>query len=117
MLGCGKEKITLVFFSLVIIINLFEEITFFKDINVGAYYPLLLALLNAPSILVDILPFIFLISTQFIFIKFFERNELSIFKHSGLTNTKILSILVSFSFILGIVIIFGFYTFSSKLKK
>ena len=110
-------EITLVFFSLVLIMNLFEEITFFKDVDIQVIYPLMLAFLNAPSIIVDILPFIFLISTQFIFIKLAERNELAIFKYSGLTNNRILSVLVSFSFLLGLLIIFGFYSFSSKLKS
>ena len=51
------------------------------------------------------------------FIKLMDKNELFIFKYSGITNNRILSILVLCSFFLGILIIFGFYTFSSKLKS
>ena len=110
-------EIILIFFSLVLIINLFEEINFLRDEDVGGFYPVFLSLLNAPSIVFDILPFIFLISTLLFFIKLINKNELSIFKYSGITNNQILGIIVFFSFIFGLFLIFGFYTFSSKLKN
>ena len=110
-------EITLVFFALTLITNLFEEINFLKDMDVPGYYPILLAFLNTPSILIEILPFIFLISTQFLFIKLSDRNELFIFKYTGLTNRKILNTVVIFSFFLGILLVLGFYNFSSKLKS
>ena len=110
-------EVILISFSLILIINLFEEINFLKDQNVSGYYPVFLSLLNAPSIIFDILPFIFLISTLWFFIKLINKNELSIFKYTGITNNKILSIVVVFSFIIGLFLIFGYYTFSSKLKS
>ena len=99
------------------IINLFEEITFLKNIEGNAFYPIFLSFLNTPSIIFDILPFIFLISTLFFFIKLSDKNELFIFKYSGITNGQILRLLVFFSFFLGIFLILGFYSFSSKLKS
>ena len=110
-------EITLVFFALTLITNLFEEINFLKDMNAPGFYPILLAFLNTPSILIEVLPFIFLISTQFLFIKLSDRNELFIFKYTGLTNRTILNTIVIFSFLLGILLILGFYNFSSKLKS
>ena len=110
-------EISLIFFSLILIINLFEEITFLKDVNAPGFYPIFLSLLNTPSIIFDILPFIFLISTQFFFIRIAEKDELSIFKYSGLTNVKILALLVSFSLFLGVLLITLFYTLSSNLKS
>ena len=110
-------EITLVFFALILITNTFEEMNFFKDENVSVYYPIFLSFLNVPSVVFDTLPFIFLVSTLFFFIKLINKNELSIFKYTGITNNKILFTIVSFSFIIGIFLIFGFYTFSSKLKK
>ena len=89
-------EVILVFFSLILIINLFEEINFLRDQNVSGYYPVFLALLNAPSIIFDILPFIFLISTLLFFIKLINKSELSIFKYTGITNNQILSIIVHF---------------------
>ena len=110
-------EVVLIFFSLILIINLFEEMNFLKDHDVGGYYPVFLSLLNAPSIIFDILPFIFLISTLLFFIKLINKNELSIFKYIGITNSQILNIIVFFSFVIGIFLIFGFYTFSSTLKS
>ncbi len=110
-------EVTLVFFSLILIINLFEEINFLKNESVAGYYPVFLSLLNAPSVIFDIMPFIFLISTLFFFIKLIEKNELSIFKYNGITNNQILSTLVIFSFTIGILLIVAFYTFSAKLKN
>ena len=62
-------------------------------------------------------PFIFLISTQLFFITLLNNNQLSIFKYSGLKNSRILFIISSISFILGILIITLFYSFSSSLKN
>ena len=77
-------EVIFVFFSLILIINLFEEIKFLNDQNVSGYYPIFLALLNAPSIIFDILPFIFLISTLWFFIKLINKNELSILKKKSI---------------------------------
>ena len=38
-------NISLIFFCLGIIMNLFEEVNFFKDIDVGIYLPITLSLL------------------------------------------------------------------------
>ena len=110
-------EIILIFFSLILIINLFEEMSFLKNENVAAYYPVFLSFLNTPSIIFDILPFIFLISTLLFFIKLIDKNELSIFKYTGITNGQILRTIVFFSFVIGIFLIVVFYTFSSKLKN
>ena len=110
-------NVTMVFYSLIFILNIFEELSFFKDIDSNFLFPFVLTFLNSPSILYDIFPFIFLISTQFYFIKIFEKNELIIFKNFGLSNLKILKILTLCSLIFGIFIIIIFYNFSSKAKK
>ena len=109
-------KISLIFFSLVFILNVFEEINFLKDSNVNFIYPLILTFLNSPAVFFKIFPFIFLISTQFFFLKIMDKNELPIYKLFGLSNFKIVSTIVSFSFILGIFIVLIFYNFSAKLK-
>ena len=109
-------QITLIFSSLIFILNIFEEINFFKDNNIFFYLPIALTFLNVPTILYDIFPFIFLIATQAFFLRLNERDEISIFKYSGLTNIKILSILAFVSFLIGIFIITVFYSFSAKLK-
>jgi len=109
-------KISLVFYSLILILTIFEELNFFKETQVSLLYPIFLTFLNSPSVIYDIFPFIFLISTQFFFIRIFDKNELTIYKNFGLNNYKILKILTSFTLILSILIICIFYNLSAKLK-
>lgn len=109
-------KISLVFLVLTIILNLFEEINFFKDSNTYIILPVMLTLLNAPSVIFDILPFIFLISGMFFFIEILDKNELIIYKTYGLTNLKIIKIISTTTFLMGIFIILIFYNISSNLK-
>ena len=104
------------FFSLIIILNIFEEISFFKDQQSNLLIPFLLTFLNAPSIIYETFPFIFLISIQFFFIRLLDKDELDIFKKISLSNFKIISIVSFFSFILSILIIIVFYNLSSNLK-
>ena len=108
--------VLLVFSSLIFILNILEEIKFFRKFDMGLYYPILLTLLNLPSTLFEIFPFIFLISTQLIFLNFFEKDELIIFKNHGLKNIKIVIILILTSLIIGLILCSVFYTFSSKMK-
>ena len=108
--------ISSIFFLLVLLLNLFEEINFFKDTNQGLYYPLLLNILNAPAILINIFPFIFLISAQFLLINLIEKNELIILKNFGIDNIKLIAILSFVSFVVSLIIIIFFYNFSAKLK-
>jgi len=105
-----------IFFILVLLLNLFEELNFFKDTNESLFYPLLLNILNAPSILINIFPFIFLISTQFLLINLIEKNELIILKNFGIDNLKLISVISMVSFIASLLIIIIFYNFSAKLK-
>ena len=109
--------VLLIMFSLIFILNLLSELDFFKNINVNSYLPIYLSLLNSPTFIFEMFPFIFLISTQLFFITLFNNNQLSIFKYSGLKNSKILIIISFMSFILGILIITLFYSFSSSLKN
>ena len=109
-------NIFLIFFSLIFILNLLTELEFFKEIQVNSYYPLYLSLINTPMFVFEMFPFIFLISTQVFFNNLFRNNEMNIFKYSGLKNSKIFSIISITTFVLGILIIFIFYNFSSNLK-
>ena len=110
------SQITLIFFGLILILNVFEEISYFKNINVSGFYPILMSALNSTSLLYAVFPFIFLVSTQFFFLKIEEKNELLLLKHSGLTNFDLIKLISIVSFFLGILIITFFYHFSSKLK-
>ena len=105
-----------VFFSLVIIMGIFEEVSFFSQLDAKFYLPILLVLMNSLSVLYVLFPFIFLIGAQFFFIKIQDSNELIAFKNYGLSNNKILSIVALTSFVAGIIIIAIFYNISATLK-
>ncbi len=109
-------KTVFVFFMLAFILNIFEEINFFKDLDVSIGLPIFLTFLNIPSILFEIFPFIFLITTQFFFIKLIEQNENISFKNFGLSNSKIIKLLAILSFFVGVLIVTIFYNLSSNLK-
>ena len=110
-------KIFTIFFIIILITNILEQVEFFKEIDLSFFYLFFLSLLNTPSILFEILPFIFLISTQVFFIHLIEKNELQVFKYTGLNNIKIIKILGLYSFTLGIVLVIFFYNGSSILKN
>ncbi len=108
--------ISLIFLSLVIILSILEEISFFKKIEANFIYPYFLTLLGAPITLFEIFPFVFLIATQFLFYDLFKKDELNLLKVNGLSNLKIIKILFITSFLIGIFSVTIFYNISSKLK-
>ena len=107
---------SLVFLSMVFILSVFEEITFFRDTNFEFFFPFLLTALSAPSTLFQIFPFIFLISTQLFFLELIDKNELEALKNNTFDNIKIIRILFYTSFLLGLILVIFYYTFSSKLN-
>ena len=105
-----------VMMSLVFILNILKEIEFFSNKDVNSLYPIYLSIMSSPSIIFEMFPFIFLIGTQFFFIKLFNNDEINIFKYSGLKNIQIIKILSLVSFFIGILTITLFYSFSSNLQ-
>jgi lipopolysaccharide export system permease protein len=108
--------ISFIFLSLVIILSILEEISFFKDLNKNIMLPIFLSLLNAPITLFEIFPFIFLLSTQFFFYDLIKNDELNLLKKNGLTNLNIIKIVVIFSLIIGLFNILVYYNLASNLK-
>ena len=106
----------LIFFTLIFILNLFEEINFFKDLQTNLFFPIILSGLNAPATLFEIFPFIFLIGTQFFFLDIIDKNELEILKINGLSNIRILKTLFITSLLFGFILITIFYAISAKLQ-
>ncbi len=109
-------KITLVFYSLIFIMNILEEINFLKNSDTTFMLPIILTFLNSPSVLYEIFPFIFLISTQFFYLDLIDKNELLVFKNHGINNISILKILVIVSALIALMINIVFYNISSNLK-
>ncbi len=109
-------NVSLIFFSLIFILSIFEEISFFKELELSFLFLFLMTLLNAPSTLFEIFPFIFLISTQFFFLELIEKKELDVLKVNGLNNLKIIQQLALTSLVMGIILVIFFYNLSSNLK-
>ncbi len=109
--------VTIIFFCITIILNIFEEVSFFKNVDgVNFTLPIFLTILNSPSVIFDIFPFIFLIATLYFFSNIIDKNELNIYKNYGLTNLKIINIITITSFITGIFIVLIFYNIAANLK-
>ena len=107
----------LIILSLVFILNILSEIEFFREIEIEPLFPLYLSLLNSPSLIFEMFPFIFLISSQLFFINLFNDNQMQIFKYSGLKNSIIVRTISLLSFAIGLIIIFIFYNFSKNFKN
>ena len=107
----------LIMFGLVFILNILGELDFFSKINVRAFFPAYLSLINAPSLIFEMLPFIFLLSTQLFFINIFKDNQINIFKYNGIRNTKIILLLGCITFVMSILLVTLFYNASSNLKS
>ena len=97
--------VSVILLSLIFILNLLTELEFFKNIEVTTYYPMFISLLNTPSLLFEMFPFVFLLTTQVFFVNLLNNNQIQIFKYSGLKNSKIMLILSIISFTLGILLI------------
>ena len=108
--------ISCLFLILSFLLNILEEIKFFKNLDLGISYSFLLTFLNVPSILYEIFPFIFLISTQMFFVNLFEKEELIVLKKHGVDNLVLVKILIITSLVCGILIVSLFYTISAQMK-
>ena len=109
--------ISIIFVCLIFILNIIEEIKFFEDLNLSIFYPIIFTFLNLPTILFEISPFIFLITTQMFFLELYNRDEIIIFKQYGIRNLDIIKFISFISLIVGILLVLGFYTLSSNLKN
>ena len=109
--------ISFIFFCLIIIINFFEEIKFSEKNNIDTYYSLYLSILNAPSLIFEVFPFIFLITVKTFYLKLNDNNEFKILNSNGISNFKIVLLLAILSALIGIFLLLFYYSFSSNLKS
>ena len=109
--------ISIVFIFLSFFLNIFEEIKYFENKETNIFYPIILTILNIPSIIFEILPFIFLLGVMFFFINLFDRDEIELLRSHGVNNLKITTIISVVSLIIGILLIVIYYSFSANLKS
>ena len=98
----------LIFLSLGIMLNLFEELEFFKNLNLSFALPIILSLSYVPTLIMELLPFIIFLSSMFYFLHLKSSKDLLLIKVFGYSNLKILSIVSIFSFILGLLFLFAY---------
>ena len=108
--------LSVIFFSLSFTLTIFEEITFLSKSTSAFYLPFMLAIFDAPTTLLEIFPFIILISAQLFFIDLIKKKENEIIKINNLNNLYLIRLLAICSFLFGVVIITVYYPISSKLK-
>ena len=108
---------SLVFFALGFIMNLFEEINFFKDLDIKISIPIILSLLFTPSLLHNFFPFIILLSGIWFFLKIKKTDELTAINISGMSNLSIILVPGFLSIILGIFFITAINPVTSILVK
>ena len=65
-----------IFYGFGMILNLFEEIEFFKNLNVGLLQPFILTAMIIPSILLKLLPFVIFISSMWFMLKIRNNKDL-----------------------------------------
>ena len=107
----------LIFLSLGIILNLFEEIEFFKNLNLPFILPVILSFSYVPTLILELLPFIIFLSSMFYFLHLRSSKDLLSIKVFGYSNLKIILILSFFSFVFGLFVLFAVNPITSTLVK
>ena len=108
---------SLIFFCLGFLMNLFEEINFFKDYDVKIDVPIILSLLYVPSLFYNMFPFIILLSGIWFFLKIKKTDEAAAINIFGMSNFSIILIPGIISLILGVIFITSINTITSLLVK
>ena len=108
---------SLIFFCLGFVLSVFEEINFFKDLEISINIPIILSALFVPSLLYNMFPFVILISGIWFFLKIKKTDEIIALKVSGISNFSIIIIPSIVSIILGILFITSFNPITSILVK
>ena len=110
-------KVIFIFYCFGFILNLFEEIEFFKNLDVGIMMPLTLSTLYIPSILIFLLPFIIFISSMWFLLNIRNNKDLLTLKVYGYSNFKIFFTLACTSFLVGWLILFAVNPITSIMMK
>ncbi len=118
-LGFAKTllKVVLLFYCFGIILNLLEEVEFFKNLNTSFIVPLTLTALLIPSIIIKLLPFVIFISSMWFLLNLRDSKDLLTLKVFGYSNFKIFFIIAFMSFVFGWIILFMINPITSTMVK
>ncbi len=105
-------------FCLGLILNLFEEVEFFKNSGESLLLPITLTLSYIPNLIfINLMPFIIFISAMWFFISIKNNNELLTLKVFGYSNAKIIMLISILSFIWGLLILIVINPITSDMVK
>ena len=107
----------IVFYTFVIILNLFEEIEYFKNLDVSFLTPVILTSIYIPSLIIKILPFIVFFASMWFMVRIRNNKNLLTLKIFGFSNFKIFLILAIAAFIVGWIVLFIASPISSSMSK
>ena len=108
----------LVAFCLGLILNLFEEVEFFKNSEESLILPVVLTLSYIPNLIfINLMPFIVFIAAMLFFISIKHNNELLTLKVFGYSNFKIISLIGILSFAWGLLILILVNPITSNMVK
>ena len=100
-----------------VILNLFEEIEFFKKFDLGLSLPILLTIMYIPNLVIKLLPFIIFISAMWYLISIKTNKDLLSLKVFGFSNLKIIAMLSLTAFLFGAIIIIVVTPVTSLMVK
>lgn len=106
-----------VFYCFGLILNLFEEVEFFKNLNVSLLTPLMLTSIYIPSLVIKVLPFVIFISSLWFMLAIKDNKDLLTIKVFGYSNIKIFFILAICAFLIGWIILFFVNPLTSNMAK
>ena len=110
-------KIILIFYCFGIILNLFEEIEFFKNENVSFLTPIILTCIYIPSMMMQLLPFIIFITSMKFIVDIRNNKDLLTIKVFGISNLKIFFLISIISFLIDLIFLFVFNPITSTMLK
>ena len=110
-------KVFFIFYCFGIILNLFEEIEFFKNLKASFVTPLYLTVLNIPSMIIQLLPFIIFITSMKFIIDIKNNKDLLTIKVFGISNFKVFLLISFISFFIGWLSLFLLNPVTSSMSK
>ena len=109
--------VTMIIYSFGMILNLFEEVEFFKNLNVSFATPFIMTSIFIPSMIINILPFVIFISSIWFIIRLKKSKDFLTLKVFGYSNLKLFFVLAITAFLLGCFILFFVNPITSSLSK
>ena len=110
-------KVIMIAYCFGVILNLFEEIEFFKNSDSSILIPISLTALYVPNIVIKLMPFIIFVSSMWFLLRLRDSSDLLTMKVFGYSNFKIFFILALISFMFGWIILFAINPITSTMVK